>query len=632
MCGIVGIRRFDGAPVEASLLQAMLGQLQHRGPDGQGIACEGSTGFGHVRLAILDPNGSAQPMRSANGRAVITFNGEVFHHEQLRQSLLARGVTLRTRGDTEALLETLRLDGPGGLAAVNGQFAFGFHDPDTGALFVGRDRLGILPLYYAEGPDFFAFASEIKALLPALGAPSLDEHALEDYLIYRSVPPPRTLFRGIRKLAPGTVLHVRSDGRIREQRYWSLPAAPTLPMLRGDDAMAALEQQLERSVAARMVADVPVGTCLSGGLDSSLITALAQRRPGAGKVATFAAGFGDPRHDELPFARLVSDALGTDHHEVVVTPADFAQQWSKLSWHRDGPISEPGDIALFRLAQHARQHVKVLLSGEGSDELFGGYPKHRADALLRPLAWLPDFLRVPTFRALEQWLPARREKARIAARVLAARTPAERMQAWFAPFTWYERARLRRGFGSMRAPRHWDEARGDHLRRMLYVDCHGWLADNLLERGDRMAMAASVELRPPFLDHELVELAFRIDSRLKIRGGAGKWILRRIAARHLPQPILERPKVGFRAPLDAWFRGGLRDFARDHLLARTGFVATWFDRRMVEQLLDGHERGRHNDEARIWTLLGLEVFWRTCLRPARVPSRPTVLEPVGSAR
>lgn len=614
MCGIVGLRRLDGGTVDVGMLRAMASQLQHRGPDGDGFAVFGDVGFGHTRLSIIDVAGSPQPMASANGPFHITYNGEVFNYRELAARLRQDGVELVTHGDTEVLLELCRRQGPSGLTQVNGQFAFACHDTHTGELWLARDRLGILPLYWWTDGRSFAFASEIKALLPVIGDPQLDDEALEEYLIYRSVPPPRTLFRGVRKLTPGTVLHVGRDGTLREQAFWRLPATPSGRMLTGAHAIAEVEQLLADAVRLRLVADVPVGAYLSGGLDSSLTVALMREARAGGTVATFSAGFADPRYDELPYAREVSRHLGSTHHELVVTAADFERLWPRLTWHRDGPMSEPADVAVFLLAQQARSEVKVLLSGEGSDEIFAGYPKHAFETRLRALAALPGLLRVPLFRAADRLLPGSRSRARIAARALAARTPGERMQTWFAPFTWYERRALRPGYGAVRDPGQWDRAGGDHLRRMLYVDCHTWLSDNLLERGDRMSMAASVENRPPFLDHRLVELAFQLDSSLKIRGGSGKWIVKQIARRHLPAAIVDRRKVGFRVPLDEWFRGGLRDFAHDLLLGNDSFVGRWFDRGTLAGIVADHEQGRRNEELRLWTLLGLEVFQRQFFR------------------
>ena len=617
MCGIVGIRYFKGRHAEEGLLRKMASQLNHRGPDGDGFLVLGNVGLGHTRLSIIDLAGSPQPMSSANGPFHITFNGEIFNYQTLRADLIRDGVTLRTHGDTEVLLEILRKEGLQGLAKLNGQFAFACYDETKETLMVARDRLGILPLYYHVGPDFVAFASEIKALIPVIGHLEIDDDAVEEYLTYRSVPPPRTLFRGVRKLAPGTALHIGKDGNLREEVYWSLPARNQETILTGEAAIRAVEEKLQEAVALRLVADVPVGAYLSGGLDSSLTVALMKKLREGGEVQTFAAGFSDPRFDELPYARQVSEAVGTVHHEVMVDSNDFMELWEKLSWHRDGPMSEPADIAIHKIARQARTEVKVLLSGEGSDEIFGGYQKYSYEPKLAPLAALPGFLRVPMFRIGERLLPESKNRMRQAGRALAARSPAERMQTWFGPFTWYERKSLRPGYGKCNEPGQWDRAQGDHLRRMLYVDCHTWLADNLLERGDRMSMAAGIENRPPFLDHELVELAFRVDSGMKIKGNSGKWLLKEIARKYLPENIVDRKKVGFKVPLDNWFRGGLKDYVHDLLLGPDSFTSSYFNRKVVKNLLADHTNSRRNEELRLWTLMGLEIWYRAFFRNTR---------------
>ena len=588
----------------------MAASLAHRGPDGEGYRVFGPVGFGHKRLSIIDLAGSPQPMSSASGPCHITFNGEIFNYREVRAGLERAGVPLRTQGDTEVLLETLRLKGLPGLADLNGQFAFAYYDEHSDELLLARDRIGILPLYYCEGPGFIGFASEVKALFPLLGPPAIDDEAVEDYLTYGSVPPPRTLFKGVRKLAPGTALRIGADGTVRTEVYWSLPAAADGTPLDGDAALREVERKLRDAVALRLVADVPVGAYLSGGLDSSLTVALMKEALGGGEVRTFAAGFSDPRYDELPYARQVSEALGTTHHEVMVDAGDFRNLWETLTWHRDGPISQPADVAIYKIARQARADVKVLLSGEGSDELFAGYPKHAWDGRIAPMARVPAPLRIPAFRAAEHLLPESRHRARQAARALTARSAGERMQTWFGPFTWYERRALRRGFGALRDPGQWQRAGGDHLRRMLYVDCHTWLADNLLERGDRMSMAASIENRPPFLDHELIELAFRVSSGMKLKGTSGKWIIKEIARRHLPANIVDRRKVGFKVPLDEWFRSGLRDYMHDLLAGPDSFVGSYFDSRVIASMIASHASKRRNEEHRLWTLMGLEVWHR----------------------
>ncbi len=624
MCGIAGYRRFDGKPADEGLLRAMAKNLHHRGPDGEGFALLGrdrSVGFAHTRLSIIDLEGSKQPMTSAGGPVHLTYNGELFNYREMREELVQQGVQFATAGDTEVLLETLRLRGENGLQALDGQFAFAIFDerengarPTNTDLWLARDRLGILPLYWLKHGEVFGFASEIKALVPLmehLGLNrELDETAFERFLTYRSVPPNRTLYQSVQKLRPGHVLRVSDAGRVDEVRYWQVPAAePTTP-LSGQEAVEAVDKALTAAVASRLVSDVPVGAYLSGGVDSSLVTALVKKARNGGTVATYSAGFDDPRYDELPYARQVSEALGTDHHEIMVGAEDFMEHWQKLCWHRDGPISEPADVAIFKIATAARPDVKVLLSGEGADELFGGYPKHRYDRKLKAAWAMPAAMRVPMFRRIERMLPASKARGRIAARALTARSIDERMQMWFAPFTWYERKSMRPGFGDAFDPGQWSECEGDPLRRMLYVDCHTWLSDNLLERGDRMSMAASIENRPPFLAHDLVELAFNVASSAKVHGKTTKWVVKEIARRHLPQEIVDRKKVGFRVPLDEWFRGSMQEFVHDHLVGEGSIVSRLLDKKIVQRLLDDHRTGRRNEEIRLWTLLGFEVWHR----------------------
>src|SRR4051794_35067829 len=383
--------RFDGGPVAAEAVAAMAARLAHRGPDAEGHWVDGPVGFGHRRLSIIDVHSSAQPMASVDGRLHLTFNGEILNYRALRGQL---DYPFRTHGDTETLLACHHRYGADAVHRLDGQFAYALHDRDRGELLLVRDRLGILPLYYHVDADRIAFASEIKALLPVLpDGPRIDTASLDAYLSLRSVPAPYTLFEGVRKLPAGHRLRVGADGRPRLERYWSIPD-PQRSQMADDEAVEVVEAALERSVAASMVADVPLGAYLSGGLDSSLIVALMSKAGGAG-VSTFAAGFGDPRADELPWARQVSDLLHTDHHEVDVTADDFAELWPRLTWLRDAPVSEASDVAVFRLAEEARKHVTVVLSGEGSDELFAGYPKYRVAPLLAPLGRVPAAFRVP---------------------------------------------------------------------------------------------------------------------------------------------------------------------------------------------------------------------------------------------
>jgi asparagine synthase (glutamine-hydrolysing) len=604
----VGVRRLDGAEVSPVTLRQMADTLAHRGPDGAGYWTSGSTGFGHRRLAIIDLAGSQQPMTSADGRLQVCFNGEIFNYQELRRSL---GGRWNSDGDTEVLLSLFQSEGPLGVQRLRGQFAYAMADERDGSLWLFRDRLGVLPLYYARTASTFAFGSEVKALWPALPhPPSVDEDRLDDYLQRRAVPAPATMYRGVRKLLPGSWLHLRADGTEELHRWWTPPGPEQMLSVSPREAVEMVRSGLDKAVSRALVADVPVGSYLSGGVDSSLIVATAARQRGAGTLHTFAAGFGDSRVDELHHARAVSQHLGTQHHEVLVRPDDFVAAWSRLTRHRDAPLSEPADIAVHRLAAAAADHVKVVLSGEGSDELFAGYPKHRWAGVAAQVTSVPDVLRRPVASGLDRWLPRRLHRLRIAARALGAAGHGDPGLAWFAPFTAEERRRL---LGRTTAIDSAAEG-ADALKRMLAADLMGWLPDNLLERGDRMTMAASIELRPPFLDADLVELALRLPSSVLLQGGTTKWLIKEIARDVLPSAIVDRPKAGFRVPLDAWFRTGLAGMARERLLGSGSYVGQVMDRATLAQLLDTHASGRRNEDIRLWTLLSLEMWHETCIR------------------
>ena len=438
MCGILGIVRFDGAPVAPGLLATMADQLVHRGPDGNGTWVNGAVGFGHRRLSIIDLAGSPQPMASVDERLHVTFNGEILNYRELRRQ---SAYPFRTDGDTEVLLAMFREYGPAFVSRLRGQFAHAIHDAGDGSVWLFRDRFGILPLHYWHDAHQLIFASEIKALLPVLPRrPEVDRYGLEAYLAHRSVPAPDTLFAGVKKLPPGHRLHATRHGSIKIERWWSLPANDTTQPVSPGRAVQIVSEALDASVEANLVADVPVGAYLSGGVDSSLIVALMRRRMSSSEVHTFSAGFGDPQIDEVQHARRVSRHLGTTHHEVTVTADDFERLWPLLTWHRDAPISEPADVAVYRLAQTARQEVKVVLSGEGSDELFAGYPKYR---FARASAWagrVAPALRRPLTDLLQRILPPRFSRARVALRTFGAADEQAILEAWFAPFTAEERS------------------------------------------------------------------------------------------------------------------------------------------------------------------------------------------------
>ncbi|WP_248580528.1 asparagine synthase (glutamine-hydrolyzing) [Nocardioides sp. InS609-2] len=611
MCGVAGIRRFDDQRVDEAALRRMMHVLAHRGPDDEGFLIEGPVGIAHTRLSIIDLEGSPQPMQTPDQRYTLTFNGEIFNYRELRQG---SDYPFTTSGDTEVVLATVARHGPHAASRFVGQFAFGMFDRHTGRTWLVRDRVGVLPLYYYLDAQQLVFGSEIKALLEVLGdRVALDETQLRGYLKARAIHAPNTLFKGIRKVPPGHVVEVSARGEVTVRPYWRLPDPDDLEPCSPGQAIDLVEDTLKQAIDSALVADVPVGAYLSGGVDSSLIVALAdgaRRRAGStGPIATFTADFGDPRVDETPHSDLVSSVFRTDHHRVRIQPGDFRGMWEHLTWHRDAPVSEPADIAVAQLAKAARQHVKVVLSGEGSDELFGGYPKYRYAGATTLANRLPARVRGRGMRTLERALPSSRGKLRIAVRALAAQ-PHARMEDWFAPFTDYEIDAL---LGERSPAVRRDVPHRDAIDLMGRMDLDTWLPDNLLERGDRMSMASSLELRPPFLDHRLVDLAFRLPSSVKVREGQTKWVLKQVALRHVPEQIVFRPKVGFRVPIDAWFRGELQELARDLLRGPDSLVDSLMDARVVGGILDDHARGRRDEEIRIWTLLSLEVWGRRFL-------------------
>ncbi len=611
MCGVAGIRHFGERPVEPHVLEAMAAVLAHRGPDESSTWAEGSIGLAHTRLSIIDVAASHQPMHSADGRWVLAFNGEIFNYQELRRTL---DYPFVTRGDTEVVLAGLASVGLDFVSRLRGQFAFAAHDRFTGDVHLVRDPLGVLPLYFRLDADSLVFGSEIKAIHQASAQPpGVDLASLDAYLTGRSVPAPDTLFAHVKKVQPGHRTVVAADGRCSTTAYWAPPEVDPSVSWTEASAVGAVDAAVRDAVRAAMVADVPVGAYLSGGVDSSLIVALMQEMRGAEPVKTFSAGFGDPRHDELPWAREVSDRLGTEHHEVHVRAADFEADWSRLTWHRDAPMSEPADVAVHRLARLAREHVTVVLSGEGGDELFAGYPKYRYAHAMSRADLVPARVRRALVAPVEGRLGSRGAKARIALRAAGAPDERDRLDTWFAPFTSAERRRLLGGVPTRDRPT--GVTGVDAIDRMLRHDLTAWLPDNLLERGDRMSMAASLELRPPLLDHRLVELALSMPSWLKVRGGVTKWVLKEVARQYVPAAVVDRPKVGFRVPLDAWFRAGLRDSVRDRLTGTDSFVGQTMERSEVMRLIRRHESGRFNEEARIWALMSLEVWHETFIRP-----------------
>ena len=619
MCGIAGWIAGPESALTEDTLSAMLQALAHRGPDDEGMYCTHCIGtphrvfLGHRRLAIIDPEGAHQPMRDEQAGLALTFNGEIYNFRELRAELAGFGYRFTRDSDTEVLLRAYQHWGKAVVHHLRGMFAFAIWDARPERLFLARDRFGEKPLFLRQDGDGLYFASEIKALLCIPGIRTgVDLESVRDYLAYRYVPGPKTLFDNIRKLMPGTTA-TWEQGKLREERYWTAPDHDLRHSQGGQgEPVAAFLSRLDEAVRLEMVSDVPFGAFLSGGLDSSTIVALMSRHNS--KVNTFSVGFEEDGYSELPYAAEVASHFGTRHHEIVVSHHDVINRLPQLVAYRDAPVSEPADVPIYLLATEAARSVKMVLTGEGSDELLGGYPKHIAEHAAYAYQLLPRFLRQGLVEPLVRALPygARRIKTTVAN--LGIEDWRDRYVSWFGALDRVGRDRFTvlRGHDALSAfePPFDTDPHNSTLRRILYFDQTSWLPDNLLERGDRMTMAASIEARVPFLDHELVAFVSSLPDHYRIRGLCSKWILREAGRQLIPERILKRPKVGFRVPVNEWFRGEMREFLLDHLQSASSLTRAYYDRQALGQVLTEHLNGRQNHEKLLWSLLNLEIWHR----------------------
>jgi asparagine synthase (glutamine-hydrolysing) len=611
MCGIAGIVNFNSFKPVSDIIQRMNGIMRHRGPDDDGVMEDGPVALGHVRLSIIDVMGSKQPLSNEDETVWTTFNGEIYNYLELRQLLLSKGHIFRTNGDTEVLVHLYEAYGEEMVHHLQGMFAFAIWDKRKQLLMAVRDRMGIKPLYYCLKGGVFIFASEPKAFFqyPGLKARPSTE-GVWHYLTYRSVPAPGTLFEGITKLRPGYMVLV-TQKHCTEKCYWDISLTPesSKPSYKGrkaKDLSEELESLLLRTVKSHLISDVPLGAFLSGGVDSSLIVAMMSKLSDA-PVQTYSVGFENFKSSELPYAKIVANLYKTDHHELVLKEDCFAEQLERLTWMRDSPLSEPADIPLYLLAKMASKDVKVLLSGEGSDELFAGYPKYAYDRFAPLVNLLPKRL----ILTLAELLPARFRRAEVALRSLCEKDPVNRWAQWFSPFTEWEKLSLFISTDTWANPtkQYVDRAQANNLLdSMLYTDCKLWLPDNLLDRGDRMTMGASVECRVPFLDHKFVEFAFSLPTNMKVRAFRRKWLMKELAAKYLPKKIIERHKIGFAVPLSQWFRGKLKEMCYDQICNRQGIMMQLLNQKQLEKILDDHCSFRKDNTLKIWTLLGLSIW------------------------
>jgi asparagine synthase (glutamine-hydrolysing) len=616
MCGIAGSTATD-----RGILSRMMGCLRHRGPDGASFwqDASSSTGLVHTRLAVIDLSpGGAQPRISADGRYAITFNGEIYNYRALRSELEEKGERFASESDTEVLLRVLQREGVAGLRRVVGMFAFGLWDRERRELLLGRDRLGIKPLLYAVLPDGgIAFASEISALRqhPRIDL-ATDHAALSDYLACLYVPAPRTIHRGIAKLAPGHTLRWRDGGIVEIAPYWQPEFAGTRePSI--DEAVEEIFPLLRRAVADCMVADVPVGCFLSGGIDSSVIAALMaeeQKRRGGPPIRSFTMSFDEAAYDESAGARMVAEAIGSDHMELPAS-ARLAEGAATMVERFGEPFGNPTALLIDDLSRQARKHVTVALVGDGGDEIFAGYPRYRGGMLAQRYRGLPSWLRNQIVAPLSGLIPESSKGLHALRRarefLTGANLPdAEMYASWVEYFTPQERQELLGDAAPPVSPiaeLYRRSPSAEPLDAMQQTDLRSFLPGNLLSYGDAMSMAHGLELRLPLLDHRLVDAMGRLAPSLRIAEGP-KTLLKAAAARLLPKSILERPKRGFNPPMGVWLRRELAPMVAQRLRPETMAAAgiAWAP---VERLLAEHRRGGRDHALKIWSLLVLDL-WR----------------------
>lgn len=622
MCGIAGyLTRGELSGLRESL-RGMADSIAHRGPDDCGYFETNTAngqyrlGLAHRRLSIIDLSSGHQPMGNEDGAIQIVFNGEIYNYKSLRQELLSFGHVFATNSDTETIIHAYEQWGTTCVEHLNGMFAFAIWDANNQSLFLARDRFGEKPLYLWENNDTLLFASEVKGILKFPGVvAAVDKAALWDYFSYRYAPAPATLFEGIHKLMPGSWA-LWKDGRVIQQSYYSPPDGQALSGgANTSNPASEFLEYLDRAVEMRMVSDVPFGAFLSGGLDSSAVVGLMSRHSSL-PIRTFSVGFAETEFSELIYAKAVADHFNTAHHELTVSSDHMIEHLPALIRYRDAPVAEPSDIPIYLLAKEAATHVKMVLTGEGADEILGGYPKHVYERYVAPYQRLPAFLREGLVEPLVRSLPFGFRRSKTAITNLRIKDSHDRLPRWFGALSNSEREVLvalrapQRHPALSAQPRFATGSGNSALRSILYFDQTSWLPDNLLERGDSMTMAASLEGRMPFMDHELAAFVSKLPDGWRVRGQSTKYILRQAMKSVLPESILNRPKVGLRVPVNKWFQTGMKEFLYDHLLGLDSRTREYYHRNVLEQRLAEHANGEQNHEKLLWSLLSLEIWHR----------------------
>ncbi len=618
MCGICGVIHFDEETATEQLLRGMNDRLRHRGPDGDGYFIDGSVGLAMRRLNIIDIEGSDQPLYNEDGSVALVFNGEIYNYRDLRHELGARGHRLQTDGDGETIVHLYEDYGVAAVEHLRGMFAIALWDKRQGRLLLARDRFGQKPLYYYKDSKVFVFASEIKALLAHPAVPRVsrftadDAGALAVYLSFGYLPAPETAFRGIKMLLPASLLEIDLAGAVNERRYWQLPElAPLDPAASAESWLGELGDKLEEAVKLRLMSDVPLGAFLSGGLDSSLIVAL-MRKHSNSAISTFSIGFeGDDSFDETPYAEQVARHLGTEHVSFRAQPAALSLL-SELVWHHDQPFADSSAIPTYLVSKLTREHATVALTGDGGDELFVGYERFYAAQLFQRLAKVPS----PVFRGAAGLLRLLPEGTTYYNPLKRARrftrAAGQRLEdAYFDLVRVFDDELLAQIYrvADVSLTSYLSERQRHPVAALVEANMRSYLPDDLLIKADRCSMAASLEARAPFLDHELAEYVAGIPFNLKLKGGRTKHILKAAARGLLPDEIIERKKHGFGIPLGAWLRRDIAP-ARELLLSRRARERGLLNMAVVERLIDEHGAGKRDHNRQLWALLTLEEWHR----------------------
>ena len=631
MCGIAGMMKFgQDARADSGAVRQMCAAMTHRGPDDEGVYTDGPVGIGMRRLSIIDVAGGHQPISNETGTIWIVFNGEIYNHAELRKKLEPLGHRYRTNSDTETIVHLYEEYGRDCVQHLRGMFAFAIWDREKGTLFVARDRLGIKPLYYSLTSESFLFGSEIKVILANRNSrPDFHFAALPEYLAFGYLSGEDTFYNGIAKLMPGHWLEVRETGESKVEQYWDLDVSSTGPVRDESYYLDAYRDRLEQAVSSHLMSDVPLGVFLSGGVDSSVVAAL-MTKIRKSPVETFSVGYAEAAYSELPYARTVARHLNSVHHEVLVSEREFFDALPNLIWHEDEPVAWPSSVSLYFVARLARERVKVVLTGEGSDETLAGYSRYAFT--LKNLAFdkiyrgvVPSGIRKGVRDLIRQspliGATIRRKLGHTFLGLDASSWSSFYFDNFFSAFGEAEQTRLLTDEALQKLPRgaayehvlsYWDNSKGEILQRLLYTDIKTYLVE-LLMKQDNMSMATSIESRVPFLDHELVEFATRIPREVQLKGLTGKHILKKATEDLLPHSILYRPKLGFPTPWSGWLAGARLDSIEKLLIEPRSLQRGYFKRESIAHLFAEHRAKYRDNYDRIWRLLNLELWHRVCI-------------------